>query len=356
MGFALGVELTKRCNFTCGHCMVDAGRARPKEASTRDLVRLLGEAARCGVTAIGWSGGEALVRKDVEELTAAATALGLQTGLATNGYLATRPRLEALKQAGLRTIQISLDGPDAARAGRYRTGPRDAFARAYRAIEESASVGLHAYMCALLVPESAGELEEMIALASKAGAAGLRYATYLPVGRAEGQCQAESAWAIPAVGDFLRLARERSTPRMRVIVDCPAGPLPGMRRYACGAGRETAYITADGQLFPCTSLMHADYRVGNVFETPLGVLMSDGRMFKVLHELASQPLHGHCTECSFAATCCGGCPGRTLAVSGSVTGESTRPSMPDCLYRLHSHPSKETHEPEAIGHARQAEA
>jgi pyrroloquinoline quinone biosynthesis protein E len=315
---------------------VDAGRPRAREASTGELLALLQEAAPAGVTSVGWSGGEPLLRKDVEELTAAATALGIQAGIATNGYLASRSRLVALRRAGLRVIQVSLDGPDPARAQRYRVGPRDAFARAYRAVQESAALGLQAYVATLLVPETAGEVEEMVALATGAGAVGLRYATFLPVGRASGAGHDERAWARREVGELLRVVRERGRAPVRVVIDCPAGPLPGMRRFSCGAGRETAYVAADGELYPCTSLMHPDYRVGNVLERPLGVLLNAGRMFKAPRQLAGGEAHGSCARCGFVVRCRSGCPGRTLAIHGRIRARGRRLSMPDCLRRLHS--------------------
>ena len=61
---------------------------------------------------LGLSGGEPLVRPDVEELAAHARALGLYTTLVTSGVGLTRGRAEKLREAGLEHIQISLQDTD----------------------------------------------------------------------------------------------------------------------------------------------------------------------------------------------------------------------------------------------------
>lgn len=335
MGFTLGIEVTRKCMFRCNHCFVDAGRPRAQEAGTREFRELLKEAALCGVNDIGWSGGEPLLRKDLEDLTAEAASYGMRVGLATNGYLATHERLASLKRAGLRVIQVSLDGADHARAKRYRVGPKQAFARALRAVEESAALGLTTYVCTLLSPDTAGEIAEMVELAMGLGATGLRYTMYMPVGRARGETKDDRLWAHPEILDFLRVVRRHSGSRFRVLVDCPTGPMPGMRRYVCSAGRKTGYVTADGLLYPCTALIFEDYCVGNVFERPLGVLLNQGRMFKVLRQMANSRPRGECARCDLAVACRGGCPGRIMAVHGRIGGRGYRLSMPGCLIRLH---------------------
>lgn len=321
--------------FRCRHCFVDGGQPREHEADTGALTALIEEAALCGVDSIGWSGGEPLLRKDLEQLTAEATSAGVRVGLATNGYLATRTRLAALKKAGLQVVQISLDGADAKSAARYRQGPKQAFTRAVRAVQEGAELGLKTYVCTILTPETAGDVDVMAALATELGATGLRYSTYFPVGRAQGRTQEDQAWAQPVIGEFLQAVRRLSGSDFRILLDCPTGPLPGMGRYVCSAGRGTGYVTADGQLYPCTALLHPDYTAGNVLERPLGVLLNQGKMFKVLRQMASMEPRGECEDCDRQSVCRGGCPGRIVAQYGRLGTRRRRHPMPGCLYRLH---------------------
>lgn len=355
MGFFLGIEVTRACNFSCRHCFVEAGRGH---GTDRGLDRptiegLLGDAFILGVDQVAWSGGEPLLRRDLDELTHRAASLGLHVGLATNGYLATEKRLRSLRDAGLSVIQVSLDGPDPERAGRYRRGPRRCFERAEEAVRASVELGLQAWVCALLSPESLAEVEPMAALASALRADGLRYTIWTPVGRAHGERYDEAAWRGADLLHFLRVLEQHADDpsALPLIVDCPTGPMPWSKRHACSAGRETAYITASGDLYPCTALMTPDFLVGNVTRTPLPLLLSDGRMQRPLRALARRPAGGACAPCPLLATCRGGCLGRTLADAGTLGRGPVRGAMPVCFYRLASEmqglaPSSEPDDPE----------
>jgi cyclic pyranopterin phosphate synthase len=115
----LRLSVTDRCNFRCVYCM-------PKEVFGRDyrflerrelltfeeLTRLAHAFVAHGVEKIRITGGEPLIRRDVERLVALlATIPGLDLTLTTNGaLLAQKARL--LKEAGLRRITVSLDSLD----------------------------------------------------------------------------------------------------------------------------------------------------------------------------------------------------------------------------------------------------
>jgi hypothetical protein len=68
--------------------------------------------------------------------------------------------------------------------------------------------------------------------------------------------------------------------------------------------------------------------------------MANGSMLKVLRQMATREPGGSCATCSLASTCRGGCPGRVLAVHGSLGRRNPRFPMPGCLLRLH--PSKQS--------------
>jgi PqqA peptide cyclase len=106
-------ELTHRCPLHCPYCSnpLDLIRAEG-ELRTEDWKRVFTEARELGVLQLGLSGGEPLVRKDLEELAAHARKVGLYTTLVTSGLGLTRPRAERLRDAGLEHIQISIQDAD----------------------------------------------------------------------------------------------------------------------------------------------------------------------------------------------------------------------------------------------------
>ncbi len=102
------LELTYRCPLHCVFCYnpTDFGNIGP-ELDTGDWLRVLEEARQLGAVQLGLSGGEPLVRDDLETIVAAAHRLGFYTNLITSGVGLTEPRLQALRQGGLDHIQLS---------------------------------------------------------------------------------------------------------------------------------------------------------------------------------------------------------------------------------------------------------
>lgn len=102
------LELTYKCPLHCVFCYnpTDFSRTGP-ELTTADWLRVLREARALGAVQLGLSGGEPLVRDDLEEIVQAAHELGFYTNLITSGVGLNEARLQALKTAGLDHIQLS---------------------------------------------------------------------------------------------------------------------------------------------------------------------------------------------------------------------------------------------------------
>ena len=102
------LELTYRCPLHCVFCYnpTDFARVGP-ELPTADWLRVLREARALGAVQLGLSGGEPLLREDLEAIVAEAHALGFYINLITSGVGLTRTRIAALKAAGLDHIQLS---------------------------------------------------------------------------------------------------------------------------------------------------------------------------------------------------------------------------------------------------------
>ncbi len=101
-------EITYRCPLQCVYCSNPIDYALyPDVLTTDEWLRVLQEARALGATQLGFSGGEPLVRKDLEVLVAEAKRLGYYSNLITSGIGMDEARLAALKQAGLDHIQLS---------------------------------------------------------------------------------------------------------------------------------------------------------------------------------------------------------------------------------------------------------
>lgn len=126
----LRISVTDRCNERCLYCMPKGYKGwaeRADHLTADEIVRIVEHSTTLGFRKFRLTGGEPLVRRDIVEIARRVWDLpGVQTlGLSTNGVL-LKDLAKPLKQAGVRSINISLDALDAAIYHRLTGGRLDA--------------------------------------------------------------------------------------------------------------------------------------------------------------------------------------------------------------------------------------
>ena len=101
-------EITYRCPLHCVFCYNPVDYAKQhKELSTKEWIDVLRQGRRMGAAQLGLSGGEPLLRNDLEEIVEEGRKLGYYINLITSGIGLTEKRIKRLKDAGLDHIQLS---------------------------------------------------------------------------------------------------------------------------------------------------------------------------------------------------------------------------------------------------------
>ncbi len=139
------VSVTKRCNFGCIYCH-DEGLGpvlKPRmphedEMSVEEIERLLRIAREFGIRSVKFTGGEPLVRLDMEDIIDHAVRQIPDVSMTTNGSMLAK-RAEGLRSAGLKRVNVSIDSLDPAAFREIRKGE---LAPVLRGIEEALRVGL----------------------------------------------------------------------------------------------------------------------------------------------------------------------------------------------------------------------
>jgi cyclic pyranopterin phosphate synthase len=272
---SLRVSLTDRCSLRCSYCLPAAGSTwlpRPDLLTDDEFIRLITIGVRdLGITDVRFTGGEPLLRSGVARIVAATHDLRTaadrppEVALTTNG-LTLRRHAAALREAGLRRINVSLDTLDPERYARITGADR----------LDDVLAGLAAAKAAGLEPVKVNTVllrgvndDEALALVRWAVAEGyqLRFIEQMPLGRPGVWRRDEMVTAaeiLAALGAGLELepvpAAERgSAPAETWYVhgaDAPPGTVPtvgivaSVTRAFCGACDRTR-LTADGQVLSC---------------------------------------------------------------------------------------------------------
>lgn len=145
----LRISLTDRCNLRCSYCMPAGGLGHLPDhriLTDDEIIRLITIAVRdLGISEVRFTGGEPLLRRGLERIIAATTALRTASGRApetalTTSGLGLRRQAAALKAAGLHRVNVSLDSLDRARFARITH--RDRWDDVVAGITAAAQVGL----------------------------------------------------------------------------------------------------------------------------------------------------------------------------------------------------------------------
>jgi cyclic pyranopterin phosphate synthase len=262
----LRISITDRCNFRCVYCM-------PKEVYGRDhtflerrelldfeeLTRVVGIFAALGVRTVRITGGEPLVRRNVEHLVELLKQIdGLELALTTNGALLPQ-KAQALADAGLDRVTVSLDSVDDA-TFRALNDVDFSVQRVLDGIDAAAAAGLPVKVNAV-VKRGVNDAAQVTALAERFRGTGhvLRFIEYMDVGHTNGWRLDDVVSAdeiVETIGARWRLepisGRKDETAVKYRYADGAGeiGVIASVTKPFCG-GCSRARLSAQGELFTC---------------------------------------------------------------------------------------------------------
>ncbi|MCC8028235.1 MAG: radical SAM protein [Lachnospiraceae bacterium] len=103
-------EITLACCFSCVHCGSRGGRARENELTTEECLDVAAQLADLGCRRVSLIGGEVFLRGDWPVIAKALTDRAIRVTIITNGYLFTEDLIAQLKEAGIESVAVSMDG------------------------------------------------------------------------------------------------------------------------------------------------------------------------------------------------------------------------------------------------------
>ncbi len=265
-------ECTSRCNIACLHCGSDCKIIEnAPDMPAEDFLKV------CRQVAGRWdprkvmiviTGGEPLVRRDLEEVGAQIRDLGFPWGMVSNGYAMTPERFRSLRDAGLRSATISLDGMKENHD--WLRGRAGSFEKAVAAIQLLADEPDMVYDVVTCVNrKNIGELNEVKNLLVGMGVKRWRLFMIDPIGRAATNPDLMlTDDEYRQVMDFI--VRNRAEGIIKTATGCDGflGDYEGFVRdgvFFCRAGIHVGSVLANGDIGACPNI-HRGFVQGNIYK------------------------------------------------------------------------------------------
>ena len=338
-------EVTQACDLICKHCRASAQEsAHPEELTTDQAMALIDQVTtfpRQPVMVM--TGGDPLKRPDLLQLIRHATAAGLQVALTPSATpLATREAFEAVQEAGIRRLGISLDGADAKTHDAFR-GWEGSFARTLNMLADARSLGLPVQINTTITRRNFDQIDAIADLLTRQDVVMWAAFFLIPVGRGVEEQRISPEEYEVAFARLWHHARHQpyavkttEAPHYRrFVLEQGGNPLAGPGGHGnasahhrgeraplgVGDGKGVMFLSHTGQIYPSGFL---PIECGRFPRDSIVDTYQRHPTFRALRDPGQ--FGGHCGICEYRE-CCGGSRARAYAVTGDPLA-----SEPDCLY------------------------
>ena len=266
-------ECTLRCNLHCRHCGSDCHTsAIHPDMPLVDFLKVLDSVKRSGVDThhvmVTITGGEPLMRPDLEECGRAIYEREFPWGMVSNGLFLSPQRFQRLLAAGLHTITLSLDGLE--ELHNWMRGNPKSFERVDAALDmlvKEPSIIFDVVTC--VNRRNYSTLPQIRDYLINKGVKAWRLFSIFPVGRAAQDPQMFlQPHEFKGLFDFIRQTRREGIIKASYGCEGFLGNLEGEVRdhfFLCHAGITTGSVLADGSISACPSI-RANYTQGNIYQ------------------------------------------------------------------------------------------
>ncbi|MDR2145984.1 MAG: TIGR04133 family radical SAM/SPASM protein [Tannerella sp.] len=299
-------ECTLRCNLSCLHCGSDCRTiANQPDMPIADFLDVIDKSTpqlNPNKTLIIFTGGEALVRNDIEICGLELYKRGFPWGIVTNGLLLTEKRLDSLLRAGMHSMTVSLDGFE--EAHNWLRNNKLSYEKALNAVKmltKTDEIKWDVVTC--VNQKSITQLAQFKDFLIEIGVKDWRIFTIFPVGRAaEHQEFQLSNKDFTYVLDFIKDTRKEGKIHLSYGCEGFLGNYEMEVRdhfYECRAGVTVASVLADGSISACPSIRY-NYQQGNIYKDDFMTVWNEKFQPFRNREWAKK---GVCTDCSMFRYC-----------------------------------------------------
>lgn len=307
----VSINITRRCNLSCKHCLSSSGVADPGELTTEELFGLIDQLKEAGKPTLAIGGGEPLMRKDLFEVMGYARKNDIPVSIVTNGIFITERIAENLNSLALSDITVSIDG---VKKNHDFVRGQGSFEKAIRGIKilrgyvSTAKLNMRVVVNA----KNIKDCPTLIRLAEELGLDTIRLTPILPTGRA-----VENKYLLLSQEQYLQFLKDcheiESESEIEVVLPDKRSDLETFRPEGFGGhcGREVCWITQTGEVYPCIFYGN-EYSAGNIREAKFIDL------WEKCKQMSRFVGNEYCNTCEIYEKCRGGCRCRALWQYGDI--------------------------------------
>lgn len=303
------IAVTYRCNLKCRFCYAGCQESQYPELETDALKKILNIIYHeAKVPSVSFTGGEPTLRDDLEELIAHACGLGMRPNLITNATLLDKERVQRLKDAGLKSAQVSLEASSASLHDLI-TGASGSFEKTLQGVRCLAEAGITTHTNTTLNALNTDDVQNgFLPLLKSLGMERFSMNLMIPCGSAlrhHDEMRLKYSDLPPILSNIKAKARDIG---MRFLWYSPTpycifNPIAeGLGNKSCAACDGLLSVAPDGSVLPCSSYNEP---VGNLLREPFLKIWRGSRSCYFNNR---KYLPAVCEPCEHKDVCSGACP------------------------------------------------
>lgn len=311
--------ITEGCNLRCPYCYASSEKALPGELTTDEALGLMNQIADMGASTVVFTGGEAMMRRDLFDIVRHARAAGLRTNIITNGTFIRKIETARTMAEIFDRVTVSVDGATAEQ--HEPTRGRGTFAKVIKALELLNEAGVEPVINHVVTADNAEHIAEVAALGERFRINHVRAQFHSDLGRAKFD-DLSFGWHDYLKTDYFMWTSPNAK---HLLGDALKSIKPCSVKANCGMGGHEIYVNSLGNVYPCKLVTGQGDLAGNVRAAALKDLFAS----PVLAELRESTVfdgtvHTDCSRCYIKGACGGGCRAYHMAMSGDLRKNSRR--------------------------------
>jgi len=251
------------------------------ELSLEEIEKILIETKELGGRKIDITGGEPLIREDVEEIMKLGKKLGYKIELVTNSALLTKEKLLKFKEIGLDGVAISLDGSTPEKYNQIRRQCEKIFYRVIENIKLVKQFGFYTKVNTTVFECNLEDIENIILLAEELGADEIGLYYFTPIGR--GNRSKELSIEPVKWLEFIRSKLKKMKVKIKVSLEFPMIEKENYKEeYRCIANNEQSHlqILPNGNVYPCAILASYNKPIANLHECSIKEIWENKELWR----------------------------------------------------------------------------